>query len=335
MAHGGAAHDATHGRDGQRGRWPLDRRSAGTFRADLKRARRTVEAFAATSVGSAEIKGGNVTQAQVDELEDKGPDEVGKKQVYLGGHGLRVQINKGPNTWFQQVITSSSDELTTMGLGRTRRISFVNAKKMGRILQVWAGEHTMQDCRDAARAFRERAATGVAGRRVSLQDLQDAWYQAISADSSHDKDRELLDRVAKEANQYRRHGGGEGKAHEELKEHVKRTPSVVGLPAAAANTAESEYMLPSQDEVDVMFCYGRKWVAVEVKSVTSEHYLGDIRRGLYQCVKYKALTEAMLKDLDEEPSVRSVLVLGFKLPRRLKDTQKKLGVEVIEDVSPD
>ena len=224
-----------------------------------------------------------------------------------------------------------------MGLGRTRRVSFVDAKEMGEILQEWASEHTIQECRNAAKAFRERAATGVAARgRVSLKELEDAWRQAtVTIDGSHNEDRELLDRVAEEEKQYRRQGGGEGKAHEELKEYVKRTPSIVGLPSVAAKTATPEYKLASHDSVDVMFCYGRKMVAVEVKSVTSEHNLDDIRRGLFQCVKYKAVTEAMLKDLDEEPSVRSVLVLGFKLPKRLKDTQKKLGVEVIENVSPD
>lgn len=70
-----------------------------------------------------------MTQARVDELENMGPDEVGHSQEYLGGHGLRVQINKGPNTWFQQVTPSPDERPTTMGLGRTRRISFANAKK--------------------------------------------------------------------------------------------------------------------------------------------------------------------------------------------------------------
>lgn len=171
---------------------------------------------------------------------------------------------------------------------------------------------------------------------MSLSELEDAWHRAITApSSSHDEDRGLLNRIVERSEAVQRQGGGEGEAHKKLKEHVRRTPSIVGLPAAATRTAEPEYKLASHDSVDVMFCHGAEMVAVEVKSITSKDNVDDVRRGLYQCIKYKAVTEAMLKDHNEDARVRSVLVLGFRLPKRLRDTRDKLGVEVIEGVSPD
>ena len=109
-----------------------------------------------------------------------------------------------------------------------------------------------------------------------------------------------------------------------------RTPSVVGLPPGAE--VQSEYRLDSHDLVDVMFYWQGQMVAVEVKSVTSN--VDDIRRGLFQCIKYKAVTEAMLQAIGKEPNVRSILVVGGSLPTKLRTIQMRLGVEVKENVRP-
>ena len=271
--------------------------------------------------------GASVTQARVDELEDMTPDEVGHKQVYLGGQGLRVQINIGPNTWFQEVKTSPDDRQTTMGLGRTKRVSFAHAKRLGDTFKNWATEHTMQECGEAAARFRALAETGVVGRRVGWHALADAWREAMSGSPNHG--RQLLDRLS-DAVGGGGGGSGEGPEHERLKELVRSTPSVVDLPPEAAATPE--YRLASHDLVDVMFCWQGQMIAVEVKSVISN--ADDIRRGLFQCIKYKAVTEAMLQAIGEEPNVRSILVVGGPLPTRLRTIQKRLGVEVKEGVGP-
>ena len=267
-----------------------------------------------------------MTQARVDELERMTPDEAGQKQVYLGEQGLRVQVNKGPNTWFQEVKTSPDDKQTTMGLGRTKRVSFTHAKRLGRVFKGWAAGRTMQECGEAAARFRALAATAVIGRRVGWSVLEDAWREAMSVSSDHDSQR--LDRLAVACEGGR--GGGEGPEHEELKEFVMREPSVVDLPPEA--TARPEYRLASHDVVDVMFCWEGQMVAVEVKSVISD--ADDIRRGLFQCIKYKAVTEAMFQAIGDEPNVRSVLVVGKPLPNHLRATQRRLGIEVKESVMP-
>ena len=265
-----------------------------------------------------------MSQKRVDELEDKvGPFGV----EYIGGHGLRVQVNKGHNTWFQ-VVTLSSGKQTAMGLGRTKRVSFAHAEKTGGLFKDWAVTHTMEECKATAGRFRQLAQTKAGIRRVPYEKLKLAWHEATAgAAREGGTDRELLADLRVD----KRSGiGGEGPEHEKLKEHVKQTPSILGLPQAAA--AESEYRLESHDSVDVMFCHSDEMVCVEVKSKISD--TADIRRGIYQCVKYKAVTEAMLKAKGKDPNVRSALVLGDCVPRELKDTQKKLCVEVIENVSP-
>ena len=268
-----------------------------------------------------------MSQARVNELEAK----AGPAGAEYMGHGLKVQVNKRHNTWFQEVTTSSRRP-TTMGLGRTKRLSFANAQTVGSLFKDWARTHTMDECQAAAIRFRELAQTGETGRRVALTQLKSAWQEAAFGSSSDDRggqesDRKLL--ASLQVTDVAR-GRGEGPEHERLKQYVKQTPSVLGLPRAIA--AESEYRLASHDSVDVMFCHGGKMTCVEVKSKISD--TSDIRRGLFQCIKYQAVTEAMLEAAGKEANVRSVLVLGLPLPSDLKATRRKLGIEVIENVNP-
>ena len=260
-----------------------------------------------------------------------GPDEAGRPQEYLGGHGLRVQINKvKPNTWFQEVSTAPLGEQTTMKLGYTKQISFDNAKKMGEVIGRWAVKHTKAECNAAASRFRGHAKTeSDAGGRRSLAQLKKAWRRAKRGQDRQQLAEHQCSSVTGGAGGK---GGGEGKAHKKLKQYVKRTPGILGLPRRAAEAADSEYALPSGDSVDVMFCHKGKMIAVEVKSKKSNR--DDIRRGIFQCVKYQAVTEATFKDNGKKPDVRSVLVLGGPLPAGLKATRKRLGVEVIENVRP-
>lgn len=270
-------------------------------------------------------------QARVDQLEDMEPDETGKMQEYLGGHGLRVQVNKAkPNTWSQVVSTAPSGKQTSMKLGYTKRVSFADAERIGDAIAEWARTHTMAECKDAAERFRVQAKTEQEKKgRVSQQRLDKAWRKVVG---ETDCQQLVQFKYSENGGAGRSKGGGEGRAHKKLKEYVKRTPWILGLPRRAARAAECEYGLPSGDSVDVMFCNDGHMIAVEVKPKTSD--IGDIRRGLFQCVKYKAVTEAAFKDNGREPHVRSVLVLGGSLPSPLKATRKRLGVEVKENIRP-
>ena len=125
-------------------------------------------------------------------------------------------------------------------------------------------------------------------------------------------------------------GGGESEHHRRLKEHVVANPILLGLPADAVGT--TEYGLPSGDAVDVMFICGPEWIAVEVKSRISDE--PDLVRGLFQCVKYRAVCRAQQAILGKEPDARAVLVIEGTLPRALLSMKNTLGVEVVENVRP-
>lgn len=128
-----------------------------------------------------------------------------------------------------------------------------------------------------------------------------------------------------------RKGGGEGDAHKALKQYVAKNPTVIGL-SDSWPVGEIEFDLPSGDSVDVMFSWRKQMVAVEVKSKVSD--VADVSRGLFQCVKYQSVTEAMLGVQGLPQNVRPVLVLESKLPSSLKTIQHMLGIEVIDEIQP-
>jgi hypothetical protein len=128
-------------------------------------------------------------------------------------------------------------------------------------------------------------------------------------------------------------GGGESPEHKALKEHVYNNPNLVQVDHSYMGFRE--YSFPSLDAVDVLFKSCDQWVAVEVKSRTSDQFEGDFERGLYQCVKYRALLEAMKSDSHYAvpDKFRVVLLLETKLPQQYRSTAKALGVEVIEGIA--
>lgn len=126
-------------------------------------------------------------------------------------------------------------------------------------------------------------------------------------------------------------GGGESEDHKALKAYVAQNPKVIGL-AANTPTGTTEYLLPSGDSLDVSFNGKKVWVAAEVKSSISAE--GDIVRGLFQCVKYRAVMEAVLLTESRPQNARALLVLESKLPPSLISLRNMLGVEVVEGISP-
>ena len=86
-------------------------------------------------------------------------------------------------------------------------------------------------------------------------------------------------------------GGGEGEEHRRLKEWVERHPEIVNAEYHGRPT-HTEFHLKSGDWVDVaIFLPYGTIVAVEVKSRVSNE--ADLERGVYQCIKYRAVIEAM------------------------------------------
>ena len=124
-------------------------------------------------------------------------------------------------------------------------------------------------------------------------------------------------------------GGGESEHHKNFKLFVSKNPNVVGLGIKLLNGI-IEYGLPSADKIDVLFMDGKTMIGVEVKTNISNS--ADILRGLFQCIKYKALIEAEQIVKDEIPNFKVLLVLEGPLPENLILVKNILGIEVVENV---
>jgi hypothetical protein len=125
-------------------------------------------------------------------------------------------------------------------------------------------------------------------------------------------------------------GGSESEEHRRLKAFAAANPQLIGLPAGL--TGITEYSLPSGDRLDVFFQHGDEWIAVEVKSRLSPE--ADITRGIFQCIKYRAVLEAYQASLELPQESRALLVLEEVFPKHLVPLKNVLGVEVLDRVKP-
>jgi hypothetical protein len=125
-------------------------------------------------------------------------------------------------------------------------------------------------------------------------------------------------------------GGGESPEHQKLKLFVAAHPEIVGLPAKL--TGDTEHPLLSGDVLDVFFQHGQDSIAVEVKSALSSET--DIVRGMFQCVKYRAVLEAQQAADGLSQSARAILALEAKLPSKFQALKNVLGVELLDEVKP-
>ena len=115
-------------------------------------------------------------------------------------------------------------------------------------------------------------------------------------------------------------------AHERVVDAVRANPGLVGL--ALQSRSKKEYGLLSKDRIDVFF----KAVnyAVECKPVGAP--ADELERGVYQCIKYRAVLNAELKYLGKEEDAVCVLALGGEAPLETKYLARKLDVEIYDDI---
>lgn len=119
-----------------------------------------------------------------------------------------------------------------------------------------------------------------------------------------DKDRAAIKSAAD------KRGGNEGKEHKELKEYICNHPELIGLKDIVR--AKTEHRLPSGDMLDVYFeLADGTQVAFEVKSSISDD--ADITRGIFQCVKYKAILEALKITDSKANEIKVIYVTARKL----------------------
>ena len=124
-------------------------------------------------------------------------------------------------------------------------------------------------------------------------------------------------------------GGGESDAHKDFKNFIASNPTKIGL-SSKIGIGTTEYSLPSADTIDVVFNDNNTIIGVEVKSKISDS--NDIRRGLFQCVKYKCLIEAEQKVNNKQISSKVILALEGKFPDELVEVKSILGIEVIDKI---
>jgi hypothetical protein len=115
--------------------------------------------------------------------------------------------------------------------------------------------------------------------------------------------------------------GGEGEHHKSLRLWVTANPQKVRRSFAGARS-ETEFDLDSGDRVDAVYHLPNRTVVVEVKSRISN--LIDLRRGAFQCIKYRAVKAAM--DVRMGVSVQAILVTEMKLPGEIAALLKQHGI---------
>jgi hypothetical protein len=137
-----------------------------------------------------------------------------------------------------------------------------------------------------------------------------------------------IEEITKELSE--RRYGGESPAHRRLKYFISKNPRQAKLPPES-KLKSVEFILPSLDRVDVMFEHAGVLFAVEVKSEEEADDL-ELLKGLYQTVKYKALSKAFQKDRNLPPLAHSCLVTSRTLTPELRERARLLNVDVIEGI---
>lgn len=122
-------------------------------------------------------------------------------------------------------------------------------------------------------------------------------------------------------------GGGEGKEHKALKEYIHHHPERIGV--KGVKFSETEHDLLSGDRLDVFFDCKSIHYAIEVKPKTSPE--GDIIRGVFQCVKYKAVMDAMRVADNGNYENETILVLAGNMPETARQMANDLKIKYIEN----
>ncbi|MBR1917622.1 MAG: hypothetical protein IJ832_07255 [Bacteroidaceae bacterium] len=123
-----------------------------------------------------------------------------------------------------------------------------------------------------------------------------------------------------------RNSASEGPYHKALKEYVIKHPEHFDV--CDVKERKDEHTMLSGDRLDVYFkLKDGKQVAVEVKSRISDD--ADILRGIYQCVKYKAVLAAECLAHGENANVDAFLVVEKEMSEENRKTANMLSIRYI------
>lgn len=120
-------------------------------------------------------------------------------------------------------------------------------------------------------------------------------------------------------------GGGESEQHKRLKLYVLEHPGCIGAAKSDVRLRTTEQPLLSGDSVDVFLSTGRISYLVEVKSILSSE--DDLKRGIYQCLKYGVVLAAQQEKHFTAEDVVATLVTERDLPSDLLELARRLGVK--------
>jgi hypothetical protein len=120
-----------------------------------------------------------------------------------------------------------------------------------------------------------------------------------------------------------RGGSGESKEHRKLKETLAANPDFFNEYGQFGEGA-IEYWLRSGDEVDVLFKNDNTILAVEVKTDNTSD--DELVRGIFQCIKYRAVLRAMQTAAGDVPNAKSLIVSPKPLKGEIRRLAERLQV---------
>ena len=113
-----------------------------------------------------------------------------------------------------------------------------------------------------------------------------------------------------------------------MKEYVINHPTSDGIKYVTKR--EVEHSLLSGDKIDVYYeCGSKKHYAVEIKPSSSNDT--DILRGIFQCVKYKAVMDAERVRFGGNYENDALLVIAGTMSCENRQTAIDLGVRFIDN----
>lgn len=118
-------------------------------------------------------------------------------------------------------------------------------------------------------------------------------------------------------------GGPESEQHRNLKLWVAKQPTFFS-DFGSFESGRNEYPLSSGDRLDAHFESQSCRLAVEVKASNASD--DELMRGVYQCVKYRAVMRAEQQAMCRAPNASAVLVSTRPAPKRLRDLSRRLLV---------
>ncbi len=117
----------------------------------------------------------------------------------------------------------------------------------------------------------------------------------------------------------RRGGGGEAEGHLQLKEYIAAHPQEIGL--NPAGLAQKEFLFIAGDRADILFNLGVDgWAVVEIKNGD----VGELVKGVYQLVKYRALLQA--QEGHGSPILVHTVLVAYEIPSEISMFASKFGI---------